>query len=214
MSFKSLTAQIFVHENCARTTSEDNERDTVTENLQEVCGEGTVYLAYDYETPFFESTYAGQIRLVKQDHRYIKYYDASGTIAFRFDSVLSHFSMLHGAYPDSPCSLKPGQLLPAEHTDEAVRGGVYFYGSLHACPKSGPGHWMPSLQGEKAEHRKQFCSLGVISVLKVTKVIAGPTSKKCTVGHYWKSAQLCICDWLHCHQAFERCFQCHGSLAR
>ena len=124
--FQVIDRTDFVHENCARTTSEDNERDTVTENLQEECGEGTVYLAYDYETPFFESTDAGQIRLVKQDHRYIKYYDASGTIAFRFDSVLSHLSILHGAYPDSPCSLKPGQLLPAEHTDEAIRGGVFL----------------------------------------------------------------------------------------
>ena len=167
-----------MHENCARTTSEDNERDTVTENLQEECGEGTVYLAYDYETPFFESTDAGQIRLVKQDHRYIKYYDASGTIAFRFDSVLSHLSILHGAYPNSPCSLKPGQLLPAEHTDEAVRGGVYFYGSLNACPKSGSGHWKPSLQGENDEQTQRFCSLGIIPVLKVTKVLAGPKNAK------------------------------------
>ena len=113
--FQVIDRTDFVHENCARTTSGYNERDTVTENLQEVCGEGTVYLAYDYETPFSESTDEGQIRLVKQDHRYIKYYDASGTIAFRFDSVLSHLSILHGAYPESPCSLKAGQLLPAEH---------------------------------------------------------------------------------------------------
>ena len=51
--FQVIDRTDFVHENCARTTSEDNERDTVTENLQEECGEGTVYLAYDYETPFF-----------------------------------------------------------------------------------------------------------------------------------------------------------------
>ena len=111
-----------MHENCARTTSEDNiGQDTVTENLQEECGDGTVYLAYTISTPFLKSTDAGQIRLVRPDGRYTKYYDPSGTIAFRFDSVLSHLSILHGAYPDSPCSLKAGQLLPAEHTDEAVR---------------------------------------------------------------------------------------------
>ena len=51
--FQVIDRTDFVRENCARTTSEDNERDTVTENLQEECGEGTVYLAYDYETPFF-----------------------------------------------------------------------------------------------------------------------------------------------------------------
>ena len=64
--FEVIPCEDFVHENCARTTSGYNERDTVTENLQEVCGEGTVYLAYDYETPFSESTDEGQIRLVKQ----------------------------------------------------------------------------------------------------------------------------------------------------
>ena len=134
---------------------------------------------------FLKSTDAGQIRLVRPDGRYTKYYDASGTIAFRFDSVLSHLSILHGAYPNSPCSLKPGQLLPAEHTDEAVRGGVYFYGSLNACPKSGSGHWKPSLQGENDEQTQRLCSLGIISVLKVTKVLAGPKAAK--------NAQWAIC---------------------
>ena len=69
--------------------------------------------------------------------------------------------------------------------DEAVRGGVYFYGSLHACPKSGSGHWKPSLQGENDEQTQRFCSLGIISVLKVTKVLAGPKAAK--------NAQWAIC---------------------
>ena len=51
-----------------------------------------------------------------------------------FESLLSHLSTLHGAFPTKmPYALKPGQLPPARHTDENIRGGVYFYGSLHAC---------------------------------------------------------------------------------
>ena len=76
--FEVIPRADFEHKNCERTNQEEK-RITVKENLQEECGEGTVYLAYDYETPFSESTDEGQIRLVKQDHRYIKYYDASGT---------------------------------------------------------------------------------------------------------------------------------------
>ena len=45
--------------------------------------------------------------------------------------------MMHGAYHDLPYGLKPGQLLPARHTDEAVKSGINFYGSLSSCRKSG-----------------------------------------------------------------------------
>ena len=58
--FQVIDRTDFVHENCARTTSEDNERDTVTENLQEECGEGTVYLAYDYKTQFLNRRMQGR----------------------------------------------------------------------------------------------------------------------------------------------------------
>ena len=50
--FQVIDRTDFVHENCALTTSEDKEQDTVTENLQEECGDSAVYLAYDYNTPF------------------------------------------------------------------------------------------------------------------------------------------------------------------
>ena len=66
-----------------------------------------------------------------------RYYDANGAVAFGMDSVLSHISIMHGGFPESPYSLKPGQLLPAQYTDEGVKGGVYFYGSLFACPPVG-----------------------------------------------------------------------------
>ena len=52
--FEVIPCADFVHKNCTPTNPEQNTGPiTVTENLQEECGDGTVYLAYDYNTPFF-----------------------------------------------------------------------------------------------------------------------------------------------------------------
>jgi hypothetical protein len=104
----------------------------------------------------------GQIRLLMPEgRRYLKHYDADGTIAFRMDSVLSHVSSMHGAFPESPYGLKPGQLLPAQYTDENVKGGVYFYGSLTACLQSGQGKWKLRPQDIIDEQTQAFCDLCV-----------------------------------------------------
>ena len=95
---------------------------------------------------------------------------------FRFDGVLPHLVIMRGACPDSPYGLKPGQFLPASNTDEAVRGGVYFYGSLNACPLSGPGKWKPCNLETLNPQLRAFCGLGLISILRVTNVRAGPTT--------------------------------------
>ena len=51
---KSFPAQIFEHENCEPTNPKQNTGPiTVTEHLQEECGDGTVYLAYDYKHSVF-----------------------------------------------------------------------------------------------------------------------------------------------------------------
>ena len=141
----------FTHERCVSTKAEGqwDKEVTITENVREICGDSAVVLKYEYGLPCFPSSAPGQIRLLlRSQHgeggsRYLKHYAGGGTIAFRFDSVLSHLGIMHGACPESPHGLQPGQFLPAFHTDEAVKGGLYFYGSLNACPLSGPGKWKP-----------------------------------------------------------------------
>jgi hypothetical protein len=155
---------------------------TITENVREICGDSAVVLMYDSGRPYFSSSAPGQIRLlVRPQHgeggnRYVKHYTGGGTIAFRFDSVLSHLGIMHGACSESPHCLQPGQVLPAFYTDEAVKGGVYFYGSLNTCPRSGTGKWKPCNHEILHRQLRSFCELGVISILCVTNVIAGPTS--------------------------------------
>ena len=170
----------FEHTECYSTQQgQEQNKVNLTENVEEICGDGAVVLMYDYAFPTVSLTSPGQIRLLMPDKRkYLKYYDANGTVAFRIDSVLSHLSIMHGAFPESPYSLKPGQLLPARHTDEGVKGGLYFYGSLFACPKSGQGKLkLQDAAGKIDQQVQACCDLGIISILRVTNVIAGPKSK-------------------------------------
>ena len=170
----------FEHTECYSTVpGKEDEMWTLTEKVEDICGAGSVVLKYDYGCPTFSSTEKGQIRLVMPNKRhYLKYYGATGTFAFRLDSVLSHVSIMHGAFPESPYSLKPGQLLPAQHTDEGVKGGLYFYGSLFACPKTGQGKLkLQDAAGKIDQQVQAVCDLGIISILRVTRVMAGPKSK-------------------------------------
>ena len=179
-SFQDPRDGNFEHMECFSTQQgQEQNKVNLTENVEEICGDGAVVLMYDYAFPTVSLTSPGQIRLLMPDKRkYLKYYDANGTVAFRIDSVLSHLSIMHGAFPESPYSLKPGQLLPARHTDEGVKGGLYFYGSLFACPKSGQGKLkLQDAAGNIDQQLQAFCDLGIISILRVTNVIAGPKSK-------------------------------------
>ena len=179
-SFQDPRDGNFEHMECFSTQQgQEHIQVHLTENVAEICGDGAVVLMYDYEFPAVSQTEPGQIRLVMPDNeRYTKVYDANGTVAFRSDSVLSHLSIMRGAFPESPYSLKPGQLLPAQHTDEGVKGGLYFYGSLFACPKSGQGKMkLQDAAGKFDKQLQAFCDLGIISILRVTNVIAGPTAR-------------------------------------
>ena len=85
----------------------------------------------------FKKSERMKIRVSLPHENYIKRFSPDGTLAFRFDTVLSHICIMHGTYYDLRYGLKPGQLLPARHIDEAVKSEIYFYGSLSSCRKSG-----------------------------------------------------------------------------
>ena len=182
--FTTFKDQNFEHEFCIPTHSPHDDPQTMIENLERICGDETVHFKYSYKHPMFASSEPGRIRLLLENRefnrkdtgkKYIKKHNASGTLAFRFDSVLSHLSMLNGAFPNLPYGLKPGQLLPAQNTDESVKGGLYFYGSLWACRQAGQGKWKVP-QNMVDPQTERFCNLGVITILQVTNVITGPKS--------------------------------------
>ena len=182
--FTTFKNQDFEHTSCTPTLSPHDDPQTMIENLERICGDETVHFKYSYQHLMFASSEPGNIRLLlenpdfnRKDHgkKYIKKYNASGTLAFRFDSVFSHLNMLNGAFPNLPYGLKPGQLLPAQNTDESVKGGLYFYGSLWACRQAGQGKWKVP-QNLFDPQTERFCNLGVITILQVTKVITGPRS--------------------------------------
>ena len=79
-------------------------------------------------------------------------------------NVLSHLHIMHGAYPDSPYGLKPGQPLPTQYTDEVLKSGIYSFGSLHACPKSGDVLWklLRHFNDNIDQLTKAFCNLNII----------------------------------------------------
>ena len=190
--FTTFKNQSFEHESCIPTHSPHDDPQTMIENLERICGDETVHFKYSYKQPMFASSEPGKIRLLLEnpkfnrrepDKKYTKSYSASGTLAFRFDSVLSHLSILNGAFPNMPYGLKPGQLLPAQNTDESVKGGLYFYGSLWACRQYGQGRWRVP-QNLFDQQTERFCNLGVITILQVTNVITGPKS---TPGQWAKS---------------------------
>ena len=177
--FNNFDGSVIHHDNCRPSNAPKNESQTLSEDLAAICGENAVRFHYDYTKPKFKESEGGQIRVSLRDDNYIKKFGPKGTFAFRFDSVLSHLSILHGAYHDLRYGLKPGQLLPARHTDESVRAGIYFYGSLSSCRRTGDGHWT-LLENTVPEQTRRFCNLGVITILHVTNVIAGPKGSSST----------------------------------
>ena len=172
----SVGPQDITHEACYSTKQDGSARSPrmLVENIVDICGEGTVQMHYDYDVPPWEGSSPGQIRILSGGERYLKAMDATGTVAFRQDSILAHLSMLVGFRPHAPYGLRPGELLPAQFTDAAVKGGVYFYGALAACPRSGPGKWVPSGGLPTNDNVEAFLRQGIITVLHVTNVIAGP----------------------------------------
>ena len=176
----------FTHHGCKPTTGPDAQTPhIVLENIERLCGYGACHIAYRYDLPPCEASWPGQMRMMfqrgeqKQLQRFVKTFDANGTIAFRQDSIFAHLSMLQGFKPDAPYGLRQGQMLPASSPDQAVRGGIYFYGSLTAVPKSGDGKWTPySASGNLSPKMTRFLKQGIITVLRVTNVIAGPKSSQ------------------------------------
>ena len=67
--------------------------------------------------------------------------------------------------------------LPAADTDESIRAGTYFYGSLSQCPKSGPGKWSFYNKEGVSIRVQSACSAGLITIVETTSVVAGPKSK-------------------------------------
>jgi hypothetical protein len=182
--FKLNGFKEFTHKRCFPTKNSARGVElTLTENVRALCGDSAVVLFYDYPHPHFPSSCTGQIRLLLRPQppndwcRHIKYYGAGGTVAFRFDSVLSHLGIMRGACPESPYGLKPGQFLPAAYTDETIKGGLYYYGALNACPRTGQGKWNPCNEETIPSELRAFCGLGLISILKVTNVRAGPAGR-------------------------------------
>ena len=182
--FSNFNSPGFDHPNSVLTYPYSGSYETLSEDLNNVFGQNAIWLHYGNEdSSRFTSPRKGQIRLLMpNDWRYIKKYEATGTFAFRTESLLSHLSTLHGAFPTKmPYALKPGQLPPERHTDENIRGGVYFYGSLHACllhdfATFGDNHFNRLRQRRRAKQMEDFFNLNVISVLQVTNVIAGPSA--------------------------------------
>ena len=182
--FNNFNSPGFEHRHSVLTYPYSGSYETLSEDLNNVFGQNAIWLHYGNEdSSRFTSPRKGQIRLLMpNDWRYIKKYEATGTFAFRTESLLSHLSTLHGAFPTKmPYALKPGQLPPARHTDENIRGGVYFYGSLHACllhdfATFGDNHFNRLRQRRRAKQMEDFFNLNVISVLQVTNVIAGPSA--------------------------------------
>ena len=173
----SVGPQDITHEACYSTKQDGSAGSPrrLVENVVDICGAGAVHMHYEYDVPPWEGSSPGQIRILSGGERYLKAMDATGTVAFRQDSILAHMSMLVGFRRHAPYGLRPGELLPAQFTDAAVKGGVYFYGALAACPRSGPGKWVPSGDCPMNDNVEAFFRQGIITVLHVTNVIAGPT---------------------------------------
>ena len=114
---------------------------------------------------------------------YLKPYGAKGTLAFRQDTVLSRVSVMHGSDEEKTnYPLAPGRTLPAISTDTAVKGGIYFYGSLGMCPSEGQGKWTPHT---KQKELQAVLSAGIITIIEVTNVCAGPSA--CSDAQWSKS---------------------------
>ena len=124
--------QNFEHESCTPTHSPWDDPQRMVENVEHICGYETVHLKYSYKPPMFASSEPGKIRLLLENpefnrndagKKYTKKHNALGTLAFRFDSVFSHLSMLNGAFPNLPYGLKPNgrKICAAPRQEDHVR---------------------------------------------------------------------------------------------
>ena len=110
--------------------------------------------------------------------------DALGCTAFRFDSMLSLFSVMRGVPHaddlDIAWPLRQGQQCQPQGTDESVRAPVYCHLSLHMVSnKIGEiGKWGTSRLSDAPHYAPlhAFLSVGVPTVLHATTFTAGPKS--------------------------------------
>jgi hypothetical protein len=180
--FRANVNPVFEHEKCLRTQTQETH--TLREDVRELCGTHAIVLRYEYHKPSLGTFEAGYIRMVEPngDH-YQKHYGVKGTFAFRQDTVLSHMSVMHGFDEEKAnYPLAPGRMLPAISTDTAVKGGIYFYGSLGMCPSEGQGKWTPHT---KQKELQAVFSAGIITIIEVTNVCAGPSN--CSDAQWSKS---------------------------
>ena len=114
---------IFTHK-CVHTST--NEQHVLFEDAREFCGEDAIVIMYEYAKPPLAMSGDGEIRMVDPDgHHYKKKYSSQGTFAFRYDSYLSHLSIMKGYHKDkAPYPLPQGRILPASSTDESVKGAI------------------------------------------------------------------------------------------
>ena len=161
-----------VHRQCSHTKTH------VTSDVTEVLNLGDTRLQYDYEFGNFRAASAGQVRVVAKNHRYTKPVPTSGTYAFRSDSLISHLSMMKGYLPGLDGGfLPPGRASSSAGTDATIQAGVYAYGSLEQCPRSGPGKWSIQSSAVVSEALRSILNASVITVLQGVSPRAGPTSK-------------------------------------
>ena len=99
--FNNFDSPGFDHPNSVLTYPYNGSYETLSEHLNNVLSQNAIWLYYGNEdSSRFTSPREGQIRLLmSNDWRYIKKYEATGTFAFRTESLLSHLSTLHGAFP-------------------------------------------------------------------------------------------------------------------
>ena len=135
--FNTFDGKEIPQENCRPSNSQGSEGQSLSEHLADMCGNQAVRFEYYYKRQMFKKGERRKIRVSLLHENYVKRFSLDDTFAFRFDTVLSHLCIMHRTYYDLRYGLKPGQLLPARHTDEAVKGGINFYGSLSSCRKSG-----------------------------------------------------------------------------
>ena len=102
---------IFRHENCLRTSSETRTSFTIEEDVRNICGKDSIVLYYEYQRDPFAFHGPGQIRLVDAaGARCLKFYESDGTVAFRYDALPSHMSIMQGLQCRAPAySLPPGR---------------------------------------------------------------------------------------------------------
>ena len=177
--FPTGAGLVFAHGECFHTNTEALHN--LVEDARVTCGRHAIVLMYDYDKPPFAIIGTGNIRMVEPNgEHYLKPYGPQGTFAFRFDSLLSHLSIMRGYRTETaryPYPLPPGRILPAQNPDEAVRGGVYFYGSLNQCPKEGRGKWIPCNYADMSQ-RLHAVKYPILAAFSETAVIA-TTAAKC-----------------------------------